>query len=149
LAGTLNSIGEVQWMDMKSIARSNFFTRREQEVLHVKMYSRKILLQVPPGVNQLCVHRPWLNDGVLEELTLLAAGRVLASFPSYHGEPIPTGSCAEIEVHAVPADAIDPRTVSLPRTPLWAVARRQLCEARDRLKPVFGWLHPKKPERGK
>ena len=49
-------------------------------------------------------------------------------------------SCEEIEVHAVPADAIDPRTVSISRTPLWAVARRQLAETRDRLKPMAARL---------
>jgi hypothetical protein len=71
------------------------------------------------------------------------------SFPSYHGEPIATGSGEEVEIRAVPADAIDPHTISLSRTPLWAVARRQLCEARDRLKPVFDRLRPKKSENGK
>ena len=125
---------------MKSIARSNYCTRREQEVLHVKMYSRKILLKVPQDVNQLCVHRPWLKEGVLEGLTLRTATRDLAWYSSYHGEPIVTGSGEEIEIHAVPADAIDPRTVSRSRTPLWAIARRQMCEARDRLKPVFNKL---------
>jgi hypothetical protein len=149
LAGTLNSIGEVQWMNMKSIARSNFCTRREHEVLHVKMYSRKILLKVPQGVNQLCVHRPWLKDGASEELTLRTATSGPASYSPYQGEPISIGSCEEIEIHAIPADAIDPRTVSLSRTPLWAIARRQICEARDRLKPMFDRLNPKKSECGK
>jgi hypothetical protein len=142
LAGTLNSIGEVQWMNMRSIARSNYCIRRENEVLHVKMYSRKIVLKVPQGVNQLCVHRPWLDDGTSERLVLRTDRGDLTSFASYQGEPIAMGSCAETEVHALPAGAIDPHTVSMPRTPLWAVARRQMCEARDRLKPVFDGLHP-------
>jgi hypothetical protein len=137
LAGALNSIGEVQWMDMKSIARSNYCTRREGEVLHVKMYSRKIALKAPQGVNQLCIQRPWLNDGATEGLTLRVVTGAPVSYPSYNGEPIATGTGEEIEIHAVPADAIDPRTVPITRTPLWAVARRQLCEARDRLKPLF------------
>jgi len=144
LAGQLNSIGEVQWMNMKAIARSNFCTRREGKVLHVRMYSRKILLKVPQDVNQLCVHRPWLNNGASEGLTLRTSAGDLASFPSYHQEPIAIGSCAEIEVRAVPADAIDPCSVSLSRTPLWAVARRQLCESRDRLKPVIDRIFAKK-----
>lgn len=144
LADTINSIGEVQWMNMKSIARSNFCTRREHEVLYVKMYSRKILLKVPQGVNQLCVHRPWLNNATSEGLTLRTATGDLVSVPSYHGESIATESCEEIEVHAVPADAIDPRTVSLSRTPLWAIARRQMCQIRDRLKPMFDRCNLKK-----
>jgi hypothetical protein len=146
LAGQLNSIGEVQWMNMKSIARSNFCTRREGDVLHVKMYSRRILIKVPPGVSQLCIHRPWLDDGASERLTLRIGTNAALPFPSYRGESIPTGSCGEMEVNAIPAGAIDPRTVSLPRTPLWAVARRQLCEARDRLKPVFNKLSAKKQQ---
>ena len=146
LAGALNSTGEVEWMDMKSIARSNFCTRREGGVLHVKMYSRKILLKVPQGVNQLCIHRPWLKDGAAEAVTLRTATGDLALYPSYTGESIAIISCEEMEVHAIPADAIDPRTVSLSRTPLWAVARRQLCETRDRLKPLSDKLFGKKKQ---
>ena len=144
LAGALNSVGGVQWMDMKSIARSNFCTRREGEVLHLKLFSRRIRLRVPQGVNQLCVHRPWLNDGAFEGLTLWTTTGDLASFASYRGAPIATGSCAEIEVYSVPVDAIDPRTVPLPHTPLWAIARRQKCEARDRLRPMCDRLLLKK-----
>lgn len=147
LAGTINSIGGVQWMDMQSIARSNFCTRREGDILHLKLFSRRIQLGVPQGVNQLCVQRPWLNDGASEGLALRTAkGDPVASFASYHGKPIAIGSCDEIEVHAIPANAIDPHTISLPRTPLWAIVRRQMCEARDRLRPVFDGLFAKKQQ---
>jgi hypothetical protein len=143
LAGTLNSIGEVQWMNLKSIARSNFCTRRHGKVLHVKMFSRRIHLKVPPGINQLCVHRPWLNDGASEALELRPSAGNPALFSSYLGEPMATESCKDIEIHAIPADAIDPRAISLSRTPLWAILRRQMCEARDRLKPVYHRLFVK------
>jgi hypothetical protein len=143
LAGLLKSIGEVQWMNMKSIARSNFCTRREGDVLHVKVYSRKIRLKLPQGVNQLCVHRPWLNDGASEGLILRTVTGAPSSFPLYYGEPIAIASCEEVEIHAVPAGAIDLQSVPIPRTPLWAIIRRQLCEARDRLKPMSDRLRPK------
>ena len=149
LSGSLNSIGEVQWMDMKSIARSNYCTRLEGEVLHVRMYSRRILLKVPLYVSQICVERPWLNDGTAEGLTLRTATCAPASYPLYQGERIASGSGEEIEIHAVPTDVTDPRTVTISRTPLWAVMRRQLCETRDRLKPVFDRLNLRKAEGGK
>lgn len=144
LAGTLNSIGEVQWMNMKSIARSNFCTRRNGNVLHLKMFSRRIQVKVPPGINQLCVHRPWLGDGASEALELRLSTRNPTCFSSYNGEPMATESCEDVEIRAFPSDAIDPHGISLSRTPLKAVLRRQICEVRDRLKPVYDRLSVKK-----
>lgn len=140
LAGRLNGIGVVRWMNMKSIARSNFCTRREGKVLHLNLFSRRVEFKVPQGIDQLCIHRPWLKDGAVEALELRLSSGNPTLLPAYNGEPLATDSCEDIEIHSIPPGAIDPRTVSLERTPLWAIARRQICESRDRLKPFFGRL---------
>ncbi len=142
LAGAINSTGAVKWMDMKSIARSNFCTRREGEILHLRMYSRRIQLNVPQGLSQLCVHRPWLKDDQIEGLELRTRDAYPVLFSSYQKGLIPCESCEEIEIRSISSVAIDPRSISLPQTPLRSVARRYLCEARDRLKPLFDrFLH--------
>jgi hypothetical protein len=136
LAGFINSLGEVQWLDMQSIARSNFFTLREAEVLQVKMYSRKIRLAVPPGIEQLCIHRPWLSDGDQEGLELRLQNEDSVQFNLYRGERIPIRPGGEVEIASIHPSLLDSVKVPVARTPLWAVARRQLCEIRDRMKPA-------------
>ncbi len=136
LAETINATGDVQWMDMGSISRSNFCTRREGDILHVKMYSRRIRLNVPEGVRLLYVHRPWLDEGVPEGLVLQNGNTDSVQFASYQGEAVPIESCTEIDLISAHPNLVNHGSVPLPRTPLWAIARRQLCEARDRLKPI-------------
>ncbi len=136
LADTLNATGEVQWTDMGSIARSNFYTRREGRTLHLKLFSRIISSAIPEGISEVCVHRPWLEDRASESLELHWGDGVCTSLPEYQGEAIPVGVGRGVEIRCIPPSVIDPHVVPLPRTPLWAIARRQLCEVRDRLRPI-------------
>jgi hypothetical protein len=136
LAELINSIGDVQWLDMRSIARSNFCTRRQGEVLHVKMYSRKIRLSVPAGVTHVSLHRPWLESGEWEGLALRSTQVEVVRFDAYQEKPIPIVPGTEIEITSINPGAVDFRIIPHARTSLWAIARRQLCELRDRLKPL-------------
>jgi hypothetical protein len=54
-AADVNGLGEVQWGPLGRIARGNYATRRVGEVLHVRMYARRIELEVPGGVRTLRV----------------------------------------------------------------------------------------------
>lgn len=138
LAALINAMGDVQWMDLKSIARSNFCTRREGGVLRVKLYSRRIHMRVPEGIDQISVERPWLTPAMREPLTwregLAGPFRTLASD---NEEAIRVMPGTSVDIASVCLDAIDPSSVSLPRTTLAAMGRRHLCEARDRLQPLL------------
>jgi hypothetical protein len=147
LAGLINSVGEVRWADMKSIAQTNFCTCREGDILYVKMYSRKIRLKVPDGIRHLCIQQPWLTGDGGEGLILQRRGSVLKTIDSYQGEPISVTSSEEMVISSIYPHMIDPRRVKVSPPPLWAIARRQLCEVRDRLKPFADTLFA--PKNGK
>jgi hypothetical protein len=133
-AELINSLGDVQWTDLQTMARTNFLARRDGDILHVKMYSRIVSLLVPEGVSRITIDRPW--QAKAEELVLQnGAGmqRVGEDFVAAHpGE--------NMTIESLRHDAVDRAAVNAPRTPLWAIARRQLCEARDRLRPALDRL---------
>lgn len=140
IAGWAESLTGVRWTDIGAIARENYRTRRDRDILDVKMYSRKIRLEVPAEVTRLRVHRPWLREACQESLTLEDAfgTRVLGV-----GDPevvLPVNPNMPLTIAAVSAQpAISPK-VAVPRTRLLAFARRQLCEARDRFSPTMAPL---------
>ena len=68
LADLINSLGQVQWMDMQSIARSNCYLRQDGDVLHIKMFSRRIQLTVPPGISKIVINRTWQSEPKREEV---------------------------------------------------------------------------------
>jgi hypothetical protein len=140
LAEIINSLGDVKWIDMKSIARSNFCTRREDRILDVRMHSRHIALKVPTGFDRILVDRPWLGESKRERLGVRNGNSDFTFFESPRDEAIPVQSGAEVEIYSDYPEKIDYNNVVLPRTPLKAIARRQLCEARDRLAPTLDRL---------
>jgi hypothetical protein len=54
-AQDINAMGDVRWGPLSSIACSNYATRRVGETLFVRMYARRIAIEVPPGVRELRV----------------------------------------------------------------------------------------------
>ena len=136
LAGLINSVGEVAWLNLNQIAETNFSTCRAGAALGVKMYARRVRLTVPAGVTLLWVERPWLKPGTGNELVLSAGDSAAQRWVSYGGALIPVTPGGEIELASIHPDSIDPWSMRVPATPLWAVFRRLLCEARDRLRPL-------------
>jgi hypothetical protein len=135
-AELINSFGEVRWMDLESIARTNFITRRSGGILHIRMYARSISLVVPDGVEHIAVERPWLQNSLPEELVLQNG----AEARSATEEIIPVHAGETVAIRSIRADAVASGSIESLRTPLWALARRQLCEGRDRLRPALDKL---------
>jgi hypothetical protein len=146
IASTINSLPDVKWMDLKSIARSNFATRRKGSMLDLKMYSRCISLEVPEGAKQLQVERPWLCDGKQEDIECRQLHNGRSQILRHEG----TGSFqvmpgTRLEIASINPTAIDPSSVPTRLTRLPAVGRRYLCEARDRVWPLLKLLKTRKP----
>ena len=132
LAGLINSTGPVEWMDMKAITRSNFLSKRLGTTLRLKMFSRRITLSVPEGIEAIELECPWTRkEG--ETFSVSAGGATEMSYAS--DEAIPVRGGGSIEIRALPFLRSNRAPISDPRTPLWAYARRYLCEGRDRLAP--------------
>ncbi len=136
LADLVNSFGNVRWMNMTAIARSNFSTACDGDLLQIRMYSRRVELEIPPNVRRLAIHRAW-QSGHQEESLQWREGNSTFKKIDPQCDSLVVSPGARIEIHAVGAGSLTQSTVSLPRTPLRAVARRWYCEARDRLKPTL------------
>jgi hypothetical protein len=139
-AARINSLGEVKWLDMTAMARSNFSTHREGEVLHLKLHSRRVQLIVPPGVRAVLVHRAWPNPEEGEAFDWRAGNAEYRRIDADRAEAIPVVPGTEVEIGAVFPSAIDPHRVPAPRASIWAAARRGVCEIRDRSEPVLARL---------
>ncbi len=138
VASTINRLGNVVWTDLKGITRSNYMTRLVGGVLRIKMYSRRIVVQVPEGIEEMSVERPWMaGEGETEmllckrvgkETLKLTAGKVTMGIPV---QPLET-----IELATVPNTTL--RHADLPSPPfrLWPIVRRLMTEGRDRVLPL-------------
>jgi hypothetical protein len=58
IADQLAEIAPVQWESIRQIARGNFSQRCAGDILHLRMYSRCVDLEVPPEVRSLVVELP-------------------------------------------------------------------------------------------
>ena len=135
LAGVINAIDGVRWLDVESISRSNFCTRLVGHQMHVRMHSRYVYVHVPPQVTELVVSRPWSHDST-ESLVITTGSQSLIRRNHCDEQSIPISS-AVVAIRAVPPNTGHASRPRLPRTPLRAIVRRQLCEARDRCRPAF------------
>ena len=136
LAAVINSLGDVRWMSLKSISETNFVSNREGATVTIKMYSRRVRLKVAAGVVQLVIRRPWLERASVEQLTVCAEGSSQI-FESYGEEPIAVNPGLDVEVLSHYPIGVIRRGVEPRVTTLSAIARRHVCETRDRLRPIF------------
>lgn len=134
LAQFINSLGCVQWSDMKSIARSNLLVCRNGDLLRVRPYSRRFQIAVPAAISRLSVEPP----GGAFDAEIVTITTSLGAKPDFRG---PVGSTVAVDPDAVlnitleRLDAIDPGSIPDRGFKSWAFIRRQLTESRDRLQP--------------
>lgn len=144
-AAQINALGDVQWLPLAQIARTNHTLTKDGARLTVRLYTRRTSVSVPEGIEELVVELPSspTEADVLVRcgrqtvpVRLGPSGRARVSFPP----PFEPSS----ELFVVAPDAVDASDVPGPGRRLQPVVRRILTEARDRLAP-FGI--PPVPER--
>jgi hypothetical protein len=143
-AGSINTMGSVRWTDVTGMVDTNFVIQVEDEVLDTWMFARKVSLDVPSDVRHVRVHLPWPTRHP-EDVLWLMNDSMVAPVRIYEGQLIPTqpGQRLVIESRHLNQCATAPSPARWPT--LWAVARRQLCEVRDRLRPGIDGLRRLKP----
>lgn len=140
VASDINSLGDVRWGSIGSIARNCFFTRRTGQTLHVQMHSRRVVVDIPQGVCAVQVSAPSLTaDGPQRHLAYGEARVALANVEGrWMSDALPVTPATPIELALTPKRPLDPATVpNPPRTP-WPIVRRLLVEGRDRSRPLLG-----------
>jgi len=136
VAQFINSLGEVRWSDMTSIARSNILLRQEKDLLRVRPYSRKFRVMVPAGTTSVSVELPagaFLNETV--QIAVASGSKAIYSGPA--GMPLAVAASTVLDVALQTPGALDPHSVPDRGLNFWAFARRQMTEGRDRLQPLF------------
>ena len=142
-AELVHGIGGVTWATPAGILRSNYKQLRQGRALHVQLCSRRIHLTIPDGVEELWIHRPWLDPGDGGEDLTVQCGLAprSASQPAGNGVcgPFPVKQAENLVVACSLKNGVDFNAVPPPPRSLWPVVRKILVEARDRCSPIVGW----------
>lgn len=132
----VNRLGS-HWTNVSAIARSNYWTRIVGGVLHVRMYSRTVEVPIPPGVTHLIVDRPWVSCAKSEALIVEGEAPGLAVLEAGDANGLFVRPNTTVVLRGVCREKMAPRSGKTVWTPPAAVARRGLCELRDRLAPLL------------
>jgi hypothetical protein len=126
-SAAVNQLGDVRWSSLQALAAANVRWRLEGELLRLRPYSRRVTLEVPPGVRQVVVEPPWEGDRELVQ-TLTSA------VPA--GEPFELSDPGPLDLQLTRPDAIAVEDVPAPPHRPGPLVRRLAAETRDRLAPA-------------
>ncbi len=136
-AESINSYGDVRWSDLRRIVERNYTCKIEDDALRIRLYTRRAFVDVPDGVRNLRVECP---DGDVEELQVVSLGsrgelRGAHSRKARVGDAFVIERARQILVSSLDQVPVNPDSKGLVFPGLWPLARRIICEARDRLTP--------------
>jgi hypothetical protein len=133
IAQFINQLGQVEWTDVQSIARSNYLWRVQDDTLTVRMYSRRLAL-CTSGFRKINVERPWMNEGDTEPLTCLIGDRRIQVNDSLID--LSSTNADRVEIYAGHLRS----EIQHPNPPFHKTliqgSRRLLSEVRDRFMPL-------------
>ena len=135
-ADFINSLGNVQWMDMQSIARSNFLSMRDGQRLYIRPYSRCVNVKIPQGVHEVQVSRTWHSIEVADQIQIWCDGFLLNSQQADDLTAAVVAPHSSICIIIKHSQSIHHDTVPPFSLQPWPILRRQLAECRDRLTPL-------------
>jgi hypothetical protein len=135
VARHISSLGNVRWMNLANIARTNVQTIARTGTTVVRLYSRDATIELPDSTNLVI-------ESVDEacDVRIHINGRLLLG-PGPHELEGP----ARARIVTTRHDAITPKALPTPLFRPWPAVRRALTEARDRLQPLGAWAHPSGP----
>lgn len=140
LANSINALGPVTWGNLDDVQRSNYLIRRQGDLLEIRPFSSHFELLVPNGVSRLKLVAPDQKDGGAFspfQIRRAAAHGPAISIPWTQEEEIGVREGERISVTASLLGSVDYRKIVKSSLPVWALARRVMCEARDRVRPVI------------
>jgi hypothetical protein len=138
-AADINDLGEVRWGALDGVAGGSYATRELDDTLLVRMYGRRVSVEIPEGIERVRVlaQEPLGGAGWHE----LRHGADVAQMSFKEGtgltEPLPVNAAGKLDLELVAERPLDPLRVSAPRRKAWPLARRLLVEGRDRLQPLL------------
>jgi hypothetical protein len=121
-AALVNGLGDVRWGSLGDVMARSATTRRDGDVLEVRMLARRVVVDVPAGVTELRADASVFGpDAALRGADPSAGDTVAVTGPG----PV----TLQLAGPAAPEVPAPPRR-------LWPIARRVAGESRDRLQPL-------------
>jgi len=142
LAESINTRLNVKWMDMHSIAASNFWTRQQVTTMHVLPFTRDLHVEIPSGVIALEVAGNGFPPDSTLECSIMPSGQPSRTTSIMIGEHLPVQEGDRIRIRVRAASAEDPLNRDVGATNgvrPWPLVRRLLSEVRDRALPLMMW----------
>jgi len=68
VANHINSFGDVHWLDLQGISRSNFLSRVAGRTFTVQPFSRRFTVTVPENCAELALDRIWVRIGYRQDV---------------------------------------------------------------------------------
>lgn len=135
----VNELGDVRWLSVTDIARSNFFHQEQGDLLRIRAFSRKIDVDVPEAVRRVVVEMPEASSPGEETVTVRPVdGSAGTAVTGSVGEALTTPNSSRLEIALSRREFVDPAEAPHPSPRLWPIVRRCLTEGRDRVLPLFG-----------
>lgn len=140
LSTFINSLGKVQWGNMTRISRSQYARMVDGKTLRLRMYTKRIAVDVPADINEIRIERYWLKGNDSEPL----ASRVFqesSDWKLHHpDDPIFVNPGQTIEIISGHIGFPEINNNYDRKLCLWSIGRRQITEARDRLSPILSHM---------
>ncbi len=135
----INSLGDVEWGSLSWIARGSYATRHVEGVLHLRMDSRRIVVDVAPGTHALRVFVREPFGGSAGHRLMHAGGVADIAFERGIGtsELLAIDAPGRIELTLTADMPLSPSEIRRsPGIRPWPWLRRALVEGRDRIQPL-------------
>jgi hypothetical protein len=139
IATALNSWGKTIWTSLETTLSGNCRIMRDNELMHVQVWSRNVTVPVPERVSHVIVHAT--VGGAPDQGTIWVASSDGQAQECTPGVPFRVAGPGGLRLRINSGDLIDPATVGRPGYRLWPAVRRALSMGRDRLMPVVRNLH--------
>jgi hypothetical protein len=134
----LRQLGDVRWSGPARLAETNYLTRQEGRTLRVRALSRRVIVEVPDGAEEIVVETPTPHGDPVD--TVVTVGNHRARLlPTTHGlrtEALPVGP-ERAEIRLADAEPVDVTAIPDPPRRAWPIVRRVLAESRDRASPLL------------
>jgi hypothetical protein len=137
-ASEIDGLGDVEWGSLSWVARGSYATRHVGEVLHLRMDSRRIAVDVPPGTRALRVVVREPLGGAAAHRLIHPGGVAGIAFEQGVGtaEPLAVDAPGRIELTLMADQPLSPAEIPSPGVRPWPWLRRALVEGRDRIQSL-------------
>ena len=135
VSSEVNGLGDVTWTSPARIAETNYSVSRRESSLSVRMFSRRVVLAVPEGVDRISVETPAYAGQSEETVRVRLKGTTETCASASLSEAMQVEPGREIEIRLV-RPLGSPSESDGPSVSLWPPIRRSLTEGRDRVLPL-------------